>query len=71
MKWTVYNASGSSVQIKARRSYPNGLNARVITLIATRKTIEAVERKLGAVTRVRLGTDYPAYTELVEIQEGT
>jgi hypothetical protein len=71
MKWTIYNESGSEVRIEARRSYPNGINARVITLVATRKAIESAERKIGQVTRVRRGNGYPAYTEPVELQEGS
>jgi hypothetical protein len=71
MKWTIYNESGSEVRIEARRSYPNGLNASVITLVATRKAIDTAERKIGRAKRVRLGNDYPAYTEPVEFQEGT
>ena len=71
MKWTVYNATMAEAKIQARRSYPNGLNARCITLVATRKALEAVERKIGLPVRVRLGNGFPAHTEPVEIQEGS
>ena len=72
MKWTVYNAAGQQANITARRSYPRGLNDRVITLVATRKSIDAAERKLnGRAVRVRIGTSYPIQTEPVEIQEGS
>lgn len=71
MTWTIYNAAGSEARIRARRSYPNGINAAVITLVATRKAIETAQRTLGIPTRVRLGNGYPPLTEPVELLEGT
>lgn len=71
MKWTVYNTSGLDARIEARRSYPHGLNARFITLVATRERIDAACNKIGMPVRVRIGTDFPIRTEPLELQEGS
>lgn len=68
MKWTVENAAGSEARIEARRLYPDGVNARSVTLLSTRRAIQSAERKIGRITHVRLGTARPFLSEPVTLR---
>lgn len=68
MKWTLLNESGSEAKMEAQRLYPEGLNARNVTLLATRKAFQSAERKIGRITHVRLGSTRPFLSEPVVIR---
>lgn len=59
MKWVVENETGSDARMEARRIYPEGLNSRAVTLLATRRAVARAEGRIGKITHVRIGSQRP------------